>query len=81
MIESLINWKSSGRVEQNKNIKIKITIKDSQNYQMREIDRAKDFASRDAIPEELKADFEYLESHMMFKARICSMGSVKNFRK
>ena len=42
---------------------------------MVEIDKPKDFASRDAIPDELRADFDYLESHMMFKVRIFSKKS------
>ena len=37
---------------------------------MYEIDKPKVFASKDAIPEELRAEFEYFESHMMFKVRI-----------
>ena len=37
---------------------------------MFEIDKPKVFASKDAIPEELRAEFEYFESHMMFKVWI-----------
>ena len=47
---------------------------------MNEIDKPKVFASKDAIPEELRAEFDYLESHMMFKVRIF-LTMLKTFQK
>lgn len=34
------------------------------------IDTSKEFANRDEIPEELRADFDYLETHFMYKDRV-----------
>ena len=34
------------------------------------IDTSKEFAGRDEIPEELRADFDYLETHFMYKDRV-----------
>ena len=48
---------------------------------MHEIDHPKVFSSRDAIPEELRAEFEYLQSHMMSKVRIFSTISRQKFLK
>ena len=47
-----------------------------ESYEMYAIDTSQEFTIRDEIPEELRADFDYLENHFMYKDWVVLMITI-----